>query len=1065
MINYFVSNNGTGDGFTVANPTSLVGARDLVRANKHLGNITVFVRGGDYDVTATNGFTLGPEDKGVNGFVVIWRAYPGDPMPFLSGGQVVTGWIPHTDGTKNIWKATVPSGTLFRQLYVNGVKAPKSRYYGAIDFSVDLDIPELVMHTPLPHISQITALELTWTRAPYQWMYFMGRVTGISGVAPYVDCVVDINPVAAAAFRFWGNFNRNAINPKIENAYEFLNETTPGHWYHSTTANTIYYVPNPDDVVEGVFVSEVIIPKTETPLTFADGLENLYWVGIGVKYSNWTRPSTDGYLVTSSICDFMQSSAMLGDYSQPAAGPDRPENYSASSGIHIGVVENVHVLQTVSMLTGGQGLKMDDLAEKVSVVGSLITNTAYNGASLGDVQRFPMVVHRADTSKKIKFDQNWITKCGTEAPAGVGIQLGRIIDSSYSGNELDNLPYCGFLAMDFKGSASRCYGYRNKIHNVTQVNKDGGALYFNDRFFNSVLRFNHVESQSYYAPLYGDDHINGLTWTHNVVTKSTDGVYGVLLKNQNDQSGFEARFIDNYVEEGIYSEIYFPTNGFAEAPKTFPENQSLWPEAVVDVVENSGRHLLSLGEIIAGELLIFGWKSAEETLTFTVSDGLVSEYEEPFSQMWRASVKGITEPTISIQVNSSAGRFMEKSAGVVVLPSPILQVSNGKAVLGPLEFQHTPIAIYYRVGAYVPPVILPSSPLYAGLTAGNNCVILDAGYVEGADSYNAYYTVDGSTPTINNGVKITGVNRLDNITGLTNGVQIKLVFTAMFGLVESTPTTVFVATPASSIVPTTKIETFESLTDRNLGTKPVNGASGFVWSAASFNSDPNVLTGCRIRGDMLGQERGQCLQMRVELWEGWKGATAHMKVTGTIPNGRMFFEISQFFGDPDAVLHVQRSGVEIGTITEIVGDWETYFVDYVGGTDLTFTFDLQTPQNLARLQISKIELIEEGEYPLLSAPIKDANNSRYYDPYRSIRPEWNQYLTPFDVNEGDVVEVFATDVYASEWGFSTSPIAQYEVVYPAPPYLIFNSDLTAATLLNADGTLTELYDSTGTRVY
>jgi hypothetical protein len=69
-------------------------ARDLVRAlspAERAAGVTVLLRGGTYWLDRT--FTLGPEDSGVPGRPVTYRAYPGEPV-ILSGGARVADWEP-----------------------------------------------------------------------------------------------------------------------------------------------------------------------------------------------------------------------------------------------------------------------------------------------------------------------------------------------------------------------------------------------------------------------------------------------------------------------------------------------------------------------------------------------------------------------------------------------------------------------------------------------------------------------------------------------------------------------------------------------------------------------------------------------------------------------------------------------------------------------------------------------------------------------------------------------------------------------------------------------------------
>ena len=98
---------------------TLARARDAVRSvNRQMaGDITVYLRGGTYPVTAPVEF--GPADSGRNGFQVIYRAYEKE-TPVLSGGVMVKNWTLDRDG---IYQAKLDWDGKLRGLHVNGARA------------------------------------------------------------------------------------------------------------------------------------------------------------------------------------------------------------------------------------------------------------------------------------------------------------------------------------------------------------------------------------------------------------------------------------------------------------------------------------------------------------------------------------------------------------------------------------------------------------------------------------------------------------------------------------------------------------------------------------------------------------------------------------------------------------------------------------------------------------------------------------------------------------------------------------------------------------------------------
>lgn len=102
-VAFYVATNGNdqADG-TLATPfATLERARDAVRELRKAatlpdGGVTVYIRSGTY--SRTKSFVLGPQDGGSETAPIIYRAYPNEEVR-VSGGRIVQGFVPVTDGT------------------------------------------------------------------------------------------------------------------------------------------------------------------------------------------------------------------------------------------------------------------------------------------------------------------------------------------------------------------------------------------------------------------------------------------------------------------------------------------------------------------------------------------------------------------------------------------------------------------------------------------------------------------------------------------------------------------------------------------------------------------------------------------------------------------------------------------------------------------------------------------------------------------------------------------------------------------------------------------------------
>jgi hypothetical protein len=305
---YVAPNGDDANPGTIAAPFKTVQrARDAVRAiNANMsGDISVYLRGGNYQVPGTIEFT--PSDSGTNGYRVIYAAYPNE-TPVLDGGVQVTGWTQHSG---NIWKAPLNRANKLRALYVNGKRAfmasktiNSAGCYGTYNITAGqaswawesgsqcdgakyslADFPAIARNQDDIEIETAT----TWTTAIVGVRQVTTSSDGANRVALFQQ------PGAAIA---QGAFNGNAQvggSHKVMNAYEFLD--SPGEFYFDKTSRTLYYykAASEDLTTASVFapnnVSTVLrIAGTST----TSHARNITFSGLTVEHSDWNLFSVAG---------------------------------------------------------------------------------------------------------------------------------------------------------------------------------------------------------------------------------------------------------------------------------------------------------------------------------------------------------------------------------------------------------------------------------------------------------------------------------------------------------------------------------------------------------------------------------------------------------------------------------------------------------------------------------------------------------------------------------------------------------------------------------------------------
>lgn len=222
MTEYFVAPDGAD-----ANPgtkrkpfATLRRARDAARAS---GGTSILMRGGTHYLPEP--LVLTEADSGTT-----WRSATGE-LAVVSGGiKLILGWGTYRNG---IWKANVPSGLHFDQLFLNGVRQHRARYPNAdpsvrhfSGYAEDAFSNERAERWADPSGAVLHAMH------KHEWGDFHYRVLGKSaeGTLEYEGG--------------WQNNRRLGIHDTyrmVENVFEELD--APGEWFHNEKQSVLYFMP------------------------------------------------------------------------------------------------------------------------------------------------------------------------------------------------------------------------------------------------------------------------------------------------------------------------------------------------------------------------------------------------------------------------------------------------------------------------------------------------------------------------------------------------------------------------------------------------------------------------------------------------------------------------------------------------------------------------------------------------------------------------------------------------------------------------------------------------------
>jgi len=530
---------------TVSPGESLSAARDAA----HKGDC-ILLKGGTYRLDAP--LLLGPQNSGIT-----WTAVPGE-KPVISGGVVVSGWTPDTNGR---FKATVNLDN-FRQLWVNGQRAKRARGvvpagmapWGKTEATViQCDNPPGTTGTPgyftnkLDKISPAgyttTDVKLLDWKTPQdiecgynvEWTHPICKIEKISKAGDG-KVVIEMSQPG-----FFLSQRKGGVQVKlpayIENALELLDE--PGEWYFDRPAHMLYYMPRPGEDMSKV---EVIAPKLETLVEVKGTLDNpvidIRFEGLTFSHATWLRPSSKlGHPDVQGNFIEPPDNGYFRKIEDKGWVPVCGEHVKSPANIIVDAGHGISFESCVFTALGGAGLDLQNGAQGNSVNRCLFTDIAGSGIQIGGVSAEDH--HPRDKRSIVKdnhISNSIITKIGQDYCGSIGIFYGYTDGTVISHNEISWVPYSGISggwgwglvepgASNYESpviyhTPSTCRNNiveANNIHHIMLQRRDGGAIYMLGSQPGSVIRDNvvHDDGPGCFGGVYFDEGTAGIEVTGN----------------------------------------------------------------------------------------------------------------------------------------------------------------------------------------------------------------------------------------------------------------------------------------------------------------------------------------------------------------------------------------------------------------------------------------------------------------------------------------------------------------------------------------------------------------------
>ncbi|NJM17163.1 MAG: right-handed parallel beta-helix repeat-containing protein [Bacteroidales bacterium] len=336
------------------------------------GDIVVELDEGTYCLTET--FCLSGEDSGNNGHNVIYRAVENKNV-CISGGKAIENWMLED----SLFVAPV-KGLKFRQIYVNGKRAIRSRTPNAGDYYKtklwDLENKKLMIDANyIKKMKDIYKLEMVML------MKSADAYLRINDMVLPTDSLPFEWLPRYAAIRFCEPeqemlYNR-ALASKVddipfyfENSLEFIDQ--PGEWHLDQLNEKLYYKPRDGETIHNL---EVVAPYLETLVQIKGALgnpaRNIQFKGLQFMHTTWLRPDNKGNLTY-----------LAGQYVSGANGSNQLLVSRPPAAVQINMANNIVIEKNIFMHLGATALDIQYGAGHNTVAGNLIQDVSGNGISI-----------------------------------------------------------------------------------------------------------------------------------------------------------------------------------------------------------------------------------------------------------------------------------------------------------------------------------------------------------------------------------------------------------------------------------------------------------------------------------------------------------------------------------------------------------------------------------------------------------------------------------------------------------------------------------------------------------
>lgn len=504
-------------------------ARDLVRVLKNASGgafkapVTVLVADGVY--TLAEPLTFSAMDSGDPGHPVTYAPAPG-AHPVLSAGIPLPAWRAVTLEGKQLWAAPVPKASgadpdksrrAFRELYVNNqrrtlARSPDRGYLHLQDIP---DLPAGTQWTSGKNYFRFAAADApAWKNAAgADAVVFTRWIDNHLTVAG-----VDLEK-RTATFTRRSVFLLNAGDLYfLEGAAPYLD--APGEWYFNSTSGTVYYLPLPDERIDG---SPAVVPNLPAAVEIKGQpdqgrfVEHLRFQGLTFSHAQWWFPAdrTVGW-TAPDVMGFVQAA-----WGVPGA-------VRAQGARHV-AFENC----TISHV-GGYALELASGCTDNTVSRCTLTDLGAGGIKIGQTT----LPEKPDqTTARNTVEDCTITDGGHMQHQAIGLWIGQSPDNRIAHNRISEFDYSGIsIGWTWGYGAAQAGGNIVEFNEIDHLGDrpgntepplgDMAGIYTLGTQAGTIIRnnyFHDIAGHSIAWGIYFDEGSTGILAENNLVLRTTHG--------------------------------------------------------------------------------------------------------------------------------------------------------------------------------------------------------------------------------------------------------------------------------------------------------------------------------------------------------------------------------------------------------------------------------------------------------------------------------------------------------------------------------------------------------------